>query len=184
MNNPFLIEIEDKTDYTLEDYDNIQKQLNDKRIDNILLEYYSSKIKYCFDEYKNNCVSGITQQLIETELPTKKLYEFGNYENCNNCFVCYIPNQQDKIHEKIIKSLKDEGYNGHFYLLNGGFPNPRGIETKYAGVPKCFKIFMMLEAQKIGFDKVIWIDPECYCINNLIMLKNILNYLLINLINY
>ena len=37
---------------------------------------------------------------------------------------------------------------------------------KYAGVPYCFKIFMMLEAQKKGFDKVIWIDSGCYALNN------------------
>jgi len=29
------------------------------------------------------------------------------------------------------------------------------------------KIFMMLEAKKKGFDKVIWIDACCIAINNL-----------------
>jgi hypothetical protein len=171
--NPFLLNIDDKNDYTLEDYICIQDQLNNKNIDNILIEYYPPKNKfYEFDDFKNRCCKGLTQQLIDTTLPTKKIYKFGNYENSKNCIVCCTPisNKQDNTRllasQEIIKSLENVGYNGYFYLLNGGFPNPNGIEMKYAGVPYCFKIFMMLEAQKIGFDKVIWIDSGCYCINN------------------
>jgi len=62
--------------------------------------------------------------------------------------------------------LEEVGFNGHFLILNGGFPNPTGKEMKYVGVPYCFKIFMMMEAEKLGFEKVIWIDAACYAVNN------------------
>ena len=37
---------------------------------------------------------------------------------------------------------------------------------KYVGVPYCFKIFMMLEAKKMGFERIIWLDAACYAVNN------------------
>ncbi len=48
----------------------------------------------------------------------------------------------------------------------GGFPNPTGKEIQYAGVPNSAKIFMMLEAQKLGFKKVLWIDSNILPLRN------------------
>jgi hypothetical protein len=66
----------------------------------------------------------------------------------------------------IKKSLQEVGYDGYLLIMNGGFPHPRGFEMKYVGVPYCFKIFMIGEAQKLGFERVIWIDSGCYAVNN------------------
>ena len=69
MINPFLLDIVDKDDYTLDDYINIQNQLNNKNIDNILREYYPPKnYFYDFDDFKTRCSKGLTQQLINMEL--------------------------------------------------------------------------------------------------------------------
>jgi hypothetical protein len=184
MDNPFLIDIEDKEEYTIEDYINIHKQLKEIDIDPLLREMYSYKNSfYDYDDFKGRCTTGLRQKLIdETEqiLPEKKLYKIGNPTDSKNCIVCCTPFARENAEfdknvdsksryiasKQIIKSLEETGYNGHFYLFNGGFPNPTGKEMKYVGVPYCFKIFMMLEATKLGFEKVIWIDSGCYSINN------------------
>jgi hypothetical protein len=184
MDNPFLIDIEDKEEYTIEDYINIHKQLKEIDIDPLLRELYSYKNTfYEYDDFKGRCTTGLRQKLIdETEqiLPEKKLYKIGNPTDSKNCIVCCTPFARENIEcdknidsksryiasQQIINSLEEVGYNGHFYLFNGGFPTPTGREMKYVGVPYCFKIFMMLEATKLGFEKVIWIDSGCYAINN------------------
>lgn len=187
MENPFLLNIEDKNVYTIDDYINIQEQLNNKNIDHILNEYYQKKhTYYSFDDFKYRCTKSLKQKIIDVssnKIPNKKLYKIGNFDN-KNCIVCCTPFSHDivknnndttnyndaesryKASRQIIKSLEKSGYNGYLYLINGGFPNPTGIEMKYAGVPYCFKIFAMLEAQNLGFDRVIWIDSACYCLND------------------
>jgi hypothetical protein len=178
--NPFLIDIPDKEEYTNEDYINIQQQLNNKNIDALLSKLYSPVNKfYDLSDFKKRISRGITQKLIDISnnlLPTKTLHKIGNGGNKRNCFVCCVPfkheingnehNGRFVASQQILKSLEEVGFNGYFYLFTGGFPNPTGTEMKYAGVPYCFKIFMMLEAQKKGFDKVIWIDSGCYALNN------------------
>ena len=178
--NPFLIDILDKDDYTRDDYINIQNQLNNKNIYPIINSLYTEKNNfYQLSDFNSRISRGITQKIIDinnTELPIKKIYKIGNGGNNRECFVCCTPfthilnGSENKSRfiasQQIIKSLEEVGFNGFFYLFNGGFPNPTGAEMKYAGVPYCFKIFMMLEAYKLGFDKVIWIDSGCYAINN------------------
>jgi len=182
--NPFLIDIEDKDEYNIEDYINIQKQLNDKiinkNIDNIIETLYTSQNSfYKLEDFKSRISRGLTQKLFDMNnnlLPIKNLYKIGNGGDGKNCFICCTP-FSSKINgegnesrfiasQQILKSLEEVNFNGYFYLFNGGFPNPTGIEMKYVGVPYCFKIFMMLEAEKIGFTKVIWIDSGCYALNN------------------
>jgi hypothetical protein len=185
-NNPFIINIQDKLDYNENDYIDIQNKLNEKNIDSIIESLYSQKNKfYTLIDFKSRITRGIKQQLSNNtnQLPIKTLHKIGNYEDNNNCLVCCTPFTIDSINSsrliassKIVKSLEEIGYNGHFYLFNGGFPNPSGKEMKYAGVPYSFKIFMMLEAYKLGFNKVIWIDSGCYAINNPKPLFDILSY--------
>lgn len=188
MENPFLLDIPDKDEYTIEDYMNMQQQLDNKNIDDLLNTYFPPKCPfYELIDFKYRCVKSLKQKLIDvsnSKLPTKNLYKIGDGGNGKNCIVCCTPFSHD-LHDitdntndnslsesryvaaqQIIKSLKEVDFNGHFYLFNGGFPNPTGTEMKYAGVPYCFKIFMMLEAKKLGFENVIWIDSGCYCINN------------------
>ena len=183
VENPFLIDIPDKAVYTIDDYINIQKQLSNKNIDHILDKIFPPKEYYFeYHDFKYRCTKSLKQKIIDIEsnkLPTKKLYKIGNTEHNKNCFVCCVPFSHDLIKngtsdsesryiasQQIIKSLTKSGYNGYLYLITGGFPTPTGTEMKYEGVPYCFKIFAMLEAQNLGFDKVIWIDSACYCINN------------------
>ena len=176
--NPFLVNIPDKEEYTRADYIEIQKQLNDKKqsIEQLTESMYPPKNKfYELDDFKMRVCRGITQTIIvDEQLPEKTLYKIGDGGNGKNCIVCTTAfsnkinggNTRLNASKRIKKSLKEVGFNGYFYLLNGGFPNPTGTEMKYIGVPYCFKIFLMLEAQKLGFERVIWIDSGCYAINN------------------
>jgi len=179
MNNPFLIDIEDKEEYSLEEYKDIQKKISEKNIDDILNQYYPPVDKsYKYEDFKYRCTNGFRQKIIDinnnNQLPEKNLYTIGNGGNHKNCIVCCTSFAHDNLKsnsrynasQNIVKSLEEVGFNGHVYILNGGFPNPTGTEMKYIGVPYCFKIFMMLEAKKIGFKNVIWIDSSCYAINN------------------
>jgi len=178
--NPFLINIQDKSEYTNDDYIDIQNQLNNKNINGTLESLYTQKNNfYDLSDFKSRITKGITQKIIDmnkNSIPTKNLYKIGNGGNNRNCIVCCTPftrnldkvenDSRYKASQQINKSLQETGFNGYLYLFNGGFPNPTGTEMKYIGVPYCFKIFMMLEALKVGFDKVIWIDSACFAINN------------------
>ena len=171
--NPFLINIIDKDEYSYYDYLNIEEQLNNKNIKiNKIIENLYSNSFYKIDDFKKRITKGINQKLIDTSnnlLPIKKLFKLGNGGDGTKCFVCCTSLECDSrlnASKQIIKSLENVNYHGHFYLFTGGFPNPTGTEMKYVGVPYCFKIFMMLEAQKLGFNKIIWIDSGCYALNN------------------
>ena len=168
--NPFLIDIEDKEEYTYNDYINIQNKLKEKDIESFLKELYSENMSTTFEEMKRRVTKGITLDIIDKSnniiLPTIQIYKIGN--GGENCFVCYTSlfNNRFVKSQNILESFKKNNFDGYFLLLNGGFPNPSGKEMKYCGVPYSFKIFMMLEAKKLGFEKIIWIDAACYCVNN------------------
>lgn len=179
--NPFIIDIPDKYEYSLEEYKLIQQQLKDKNLDLIIESLYTHKNRFIdLTEFKRRISRGIKQNIIDinnNQLPTKNLYKIGNGGNGRNCIVTctsFTQNERDNetdntryyASQKIVQSLEEVGFNGYFYLINGGFPNPTGTEMKYVGVPYSFKIFTMLEAQKKGFDKVIWIDSVCLAANN------------------
>lgn len=175
MENPFLISIQDKLEYDNNDYINIQQKLNKKNVDNIIEKLYTSKNEfYELNDFKRRINRGIKQKIINSEnsQPIKTLYKIGNCDNNKNCIVCCTAFKNDDNDSRytssnnIVDSLKKSGYNGHFYLFHGGFPNPSGKEMKYAGVPYCFKIFLMLEAYNLGFKNVIWVDSGCYALNN------------------
>jgi len=191
MQNPFEIEVVEKDEYTIEDYLDIQQKLKAISIDELLNSMYPPKHAfYELYDFRNRCTRGIKQNMCDVEnqlLPTKELHKIGNGGDRRSCIVCCTPfshersrdpqyNSRYVASQTIKESLESVGFNGYFYLRNGGFPTPKGIEMKYAGVPYCFKIFMMLEAKQMGFDKVVWIDSGCYAINNPQRLFDILEH--------
>jgi hypothetical protein len=181
MENPFEITVPEKEEYNIDDYINMQNQLDNKNIDELLKSMFPPKnYFYDFYDFKNRCTRGIRQKLFDISnniLPIKNLYKIGDGGDGKSCIVCCTAIRHDRdvdsqnetrynSSKTIKESLEQSGFNGYFYLFNGGFPNPTGIEMKYAGVPYCFKIFMMLEAKKKGFNKIIWVDSGCYSLNN------------------
>jgi hypothetical protein len=174
--NPFLLDAPDKEDYTVDDYAILQAQLKEKTIDAELHALYAPQNSfYTEPDFRNRISRGITQTILDGgTAPTKTLYTIGT--GGSNCVVCCVPyvstvhgvdnNTRCLASRQIVSSLEATGFQGHFYLFTGGFPNPTGTEMKYAGVPYSFKIFMMLEAEKKGFAKVLWIDAGCFALNN------------------
>jgi hypothetical protein len=183
--NPFLIDIEDKIEYTNEELYAIQQKL-DKKQNNIrqyvknLYPYNDSNFNKSLEDITKRSCKGVDQKIIDIEnniYPRKTLYKIGDGGDHKNCIVCCtnLSSDREKYSNDICDSLKNTGFNGHFYLFNGTFPNPTGTEMKYVGVPYCFKIFMMLEAKKLGFEKIVWIDAACYAVNNPQKIFDLLN---------
>jgi len=169
--NPFIIDIADQEKYDLNNYIQIQQKLKEKDLDPFFESLYPTYMRTTLVEMKRRCSKGISQTIIDlskNEIPSIKLIKVGNGGDGKNCIVCCKPLLVDRYNdsESIVNSLEEVGFNGHYMILNGGFPNPTGTEMKYAAVPYSFKIFMMLEAKKCGFDNVLWIDSVCYAINN------------------
>jgi hypothetical protein len=96
----------------------------------------------------------------QNKLPQKKLIPInGGGDNCIVSFASY-----DGVYASLLESipslLEKTGFKGHFLMLLGGYPNPTGKEPLYSATPYAFKIFSMLEAKKLGFHKVLWIDAS------------------------
>jgi len=180
LENPFLIDITEKQEYKLDDYIKIQEKLKEKNIDSFLDSLYPEhQMNTTLEEMKRRCKKGISGNIIDIKnpiLPTIKVTKIGNGGDGKKCFVCWTTLIDDRFEasQTMVQSFEEVGFNGHFLLLNGGFPNPSGKEMKYAGVPYSFKIFMILEAAKLGFDQVIWVDAACYAVNNVEPLFDIL----------
>lgn len=160
--NPFTINFPEKNIITNEDYINIQDQISKINIEPLLQELYRKDQELVsIDDFRSRCSRGITQTIIDPKnglYPVNKLVKIG--KGGDNCVVtfCSISGKYSDFVKSTAEALEKVGFNGYFYYQIGGFPNPTGKEIKYVGVPYCFKIFTMLEAQKLGFNKVLWID--------------------------
>lgn len=162
--NPFLIDFPVKQELSRADYIEVQKRLRAIDIDPILKENYVDDPKYtAFGDFQGRCCRGLKQVLIDpenNEFPLKRLEKIGN--GGDYCITSCVPLTPKYISllKSIPDALKEVGFNGYFLYRIGGYPNPTGKEIRYAGVPYAFKIFMMLEAKNLGFNKVIWIDSS------------------------
>jgi hypothetical protein len=151
--NPFLIDIEDKMEYTNEELDIIQQKLNKKQ-NNIrqyvknLYPYGDTNFNKSLEDIIRRSCKGVDQKIVDPEnkiFPRKFLFRIGDGGNNKNCIVCCtnLSSDRERYSSDICDSLQKTGFNGHFYLFNGAFPNPTRTEIKYAGDPYCCKIFMM-----------------------------------------
>lgn len=160
--NPFLIDFPEKKELTTDDYIEVQKKIRAINILPLLQEMYVENIGLSsFDDFKSRCTKALRQNFIDPEkncFPQKKMVKIG--KGGDNCIVncCPYNMKYPELVNEIPKTLETLGFNGYFFYLVGGYPNPTGKEIKFAGVPYCFKIFMMLEAQQLGFSKVLWLD--------------------------
>ena len=170
--NPFALNVPQKENLTIEDYVEVQKQLQMINPSSLVQEMHAMSGNVMQVEiFEARCNHGIKQTIIDVEkdlIPHWKLEKIG--KGGDRCIVSYVPfagnelgrsisNYVNSI-ETILEALKATGFNGYFYYMIGGFPNPTGKEIQYAGVPYAGKIFMMLEAQRLGFKNVLWIDSS------------------------
>ncbi len=159
--NPFAIDFPEKKDVTNEDYIHIQEML--RQVD---IKPYLNSIcheGYNCGDFERRSTRGLTQILIDPDrgfFPQIGLEKIG--EGGDRCVVCCVPfdGVRSQLIFSLIQAFRDTGFNGYFYYRIGGFPNPTGEELRYVGVPYCFKIFLMLEAEQLGFSKVLWVDSS------------------------
>jgi hypothetical protein len=163
--NPFNLGITPKQELTEEDYLQIQKILPSKQaqLEKMVRGMYpTDRQGYTTpDDFVGRCLRGVYQVLIDPEkgwFPEVKLEKIGSGgDRCIVTSVPYLRNYAELARAKV-KQLQDVGFNGYYLYFIGGYPNPTGTEIQYVGVPYAIKIFTMLEAQKRGFQKVIWVD--------------------------
>jgi len=162
--NPFLIDFPVKQELSRADYMEVQALLRKIDLEPVLRENFVADAQYTnFNDLEVRCCRGVKQVLIDpenNEFPVRHLEKIGN--GGDSCIVCYVSLNPEYIArvKAIPEALREVGFNGYFLYQMGGYPNPTGKEIRYAGVPYAFKIFMMLEAKKLGFNKVIWLDSS------------------------
>jgi hypothetical protein len=170
--NPFKIDFPVKESLSNEDYIEVQERLGKVDIRAIFDDFYPKKPPTkrflpwtsaiaTKEDFFRRISKALSQKLIDKEsscFPIQKLVKIGN--GGENCLVCYasLNGKYKELIQNLPKQLESVGFNGHLFYRIGGFPNPTGKEIQYAGVPYSFKIFALLEAQKQGFSKVLWLD--------------------------
>jgi hypothetical protein len=169
IENPFAINFPEKQNLTFDDFVEVQNQIHKINIAPVLKPIYFDEFQRWgpthFDDFLGRCSKGTWQTLIDREkglYPIKELIQIGN--GGDRCVVCCGPfnGKYPNYIKSLTQALRDQGFNGYLFYLIGGWPNPTGKEIKYAAVPYSFKIFTMVEAQKFGFNHVMWIDAACY----------------------
>ena len=177
--NPFKISLPINPDLSTEHYIEAQEKLRAIDINPTLDNLYPKKTPFTWpgqrpeiqkkQDFQGRMSRGIRQTLInlpEGKKPEKKLIQINKGGDC--CIVSFASydGNYTKLLEAIPETLKKTGFNGFFLSMTGGFPNPTGKEIQYSGVPYCFKIFALLEAEKLGFSKVLWIDAAFLPLKN------------------
>lgn len=163
--SPYDFGIPPQKDLTHDDLLRIQEILQSKQAQlEILVKslYPTDRRGYATqNDYIGRCLRGVHQILIDPKkgwYPEVKLEKIGN--GGDRCIVTCVPylNKYPELAREKTEHLRKTGFNGYYFYMVGGYPNPTGREIQYVGVPYAMKIFAMLEAQKRGFQKVIWVD--------------------------
>ncbi|MDX8430978.1 MAG: hypothetical protein SNF33_04145 [Candidatus Algichlamydia australiensis] len=69
--------------------------------------------------------------------------------------------------DEIIRRLRRVGFKGHFLYRVGGWPYIEDGGLELFDVPYAFKPCALMEARKLGYKKVIWIDASMFPSKNL-----------------
>lgn len=164
LTNPFLIKAPSE-----EDFSKIQDEARTLDLNPLLDSLYPPTPFWRKNplqkksDFSGRIHRALRQTLIDVannKLPIKKLIPInGGGDNCIVSFASF-DGVYPRFLEAIPTALETVGFKGNFLMLIGGYPNPTGKELQYLGVPYAFKIFAMLEAQKLGFNKVLWIDAS------------------------
>lgn len=158
------------TQPTHQDYDMIQKALND-RIQTVLT------VRPRPTELRNDEQFGwFTYRMNRLQLIDEKEDPYLVVDHLNNnpaqrkkCVVTYLgytkPGAPDRDYTRSIqmirKSLVQLGFDGHLIYRVGGFPGLDEGRLKFADSPYSFKPFMLEEVAKRGYQELLWLDSAC-----------------------
>ena len=168
--NPFRIDFDRRKELIDEDYLLVQQKLERLYEQNILYSFLAPNENFWIKNLSfSRCTAGLRIKMIVPEMglyPKCELIKINKGgDRCIVSFASYN-GKYSRLMEAIPKALQETGFNGYFYYRVGGFPNPTGEEIQFAGVPYCFKIFMLKEAQMHGFDKLLWMDSSLFPLND------------------
>jgi len=177
--NPLFIDIPPKKEFEEEDFVALQNTLRTVDIRPAIDAIYPKDIPFSWpwqkspvrkkSDFEGRISRGVRQTVIDLpngKKPIKQLIKINKGgDRCIVSFASYDGVYPDRI-QSIPEALTKTGFDGYFLMMIGGFPNPTGEEASYASVPYSFKIFALLEAQKRGFDKALWIDSSFLPLKN------------------
>lgn len=168
--NPFFFEVpppqKDQGDFLKKIEENIHKSHIFENINNLFeeekKEFSLSELE--LSDLKNHLfkrlLRGVNQRLFSHD---QKAEVVKIHKGSSCCIVTTVDgstNRNPELISQMIKNLDALGFNGYLYYRIAGFPNPTGKEIQYASIPYSFKIFLMLEAYKIGFKEILWVDSR------------------------
>ena len=163
--SPFDFKIAPKENLSDQDTLQLQETLRSKQdeIERLVRSLYPKDHSgYApIEDFMGRCLRGVKQILADPAqgwLPVVKLEKIN--AGGDRCFVTAVPylRQYPELALSKTEQLRKSGFNGYYLYFVGGYPNPTGNEIQYVGVPYSMKIFAMMEAQKRGFQNVIWLD--------------------------
>ncbi|HUD01753.1 MAG TPA: hypothetical protein VMR37_05465, partial [Rhabdochlamydiaceae bacterium] len=87
-------------------------------------------------------------------------------ENCIVTYISFNEFYRESLND-LIEQLNTLGFNGHLIYRIGGWPNTEDHSLELFDVPYVFKIFSILEAQKLGYKNCLWLDACFYPLQSL-----------------
>jgi hypothetical protein len=168
--NPFEIEFPMQSFLSFEDYERVQSLIRKKELKELIDAIYPTKCPYSKNDLYRRVSCFTRQTLISRE---KNLFpevmHIRGKEGSQDCIVlgCSFDRTYPEMLRSLVAGLKEIGYEGAIYYRIGGYPNPTGEEVRYAAVPYALKMFMILEAHQLGYNKVLWLDCSAWPLKNL-----------------
>lgn len=104
------------------------------------------------------------------EMPVFEKHSFNIHEKSKNRCIVLFASYNGIYPNKVYKQLDELekcGYSGHVLLRVGGFPNLENGGLKVCYVPYAFKVAFLLEAQRLGYGEVLWLDSAMHPLTNL-----------------
>lgn len=81
----------------------------------------------------------------------------------SKCIINYVTKNRIKGQERLAHSLKELKFDGDFLPFNNSNLNC----PKHLDVPYAFKPYSMMEARKIGYKQIVWVDASFWAIKPL-----------------
>ncbi|MFZ4673538.1 MAG: hypothetical protein ACOYL1_04255 [Chlamydiia bacterium] len=168
--NPFEIDFPLKKELSFEDYELAQAQLRKKEISSLVEAIYPPNWHYPKEDVIGRCSAFLRQTMIDREkglFPEVVLID--GEKGSKDCIVtaCSLDRNYPRLLKSLVGAIREVGFKGAIYYRIGGYPNPTGVEIRYAGTPYALKMFMIYEAYLLGYERVLWLDTSVWPLKNL-----------------
>lgn len=97
------------------------------------------------------------------ELPQSEIIpvnsDINDKENCVIVYASFNRNYPRGL-KRLVKLITDSDFRGHVIYRLGGWPDIEGGSLTLAHVPAAFKACFFKEAQRMGYQRVLWLDTS------------------------